>query len=640
MSGTLHVGPRLLLHPHRRDRAVPADARPRGLLPDGLGRQRAADRAPGAARLTASGATRRCPTTPTSPRRRSRTRRSRCRSRGATSSSCASAGRDETEELYESLWRRLGLSVDWTQKYTTISPTSITAAQRAFLRNLARGEAYQAEAPGLWDVTFQTAVAQAELRGARVPRPLPPDRLPLRPTGPVLHRDHPARADPGRAWRWSPTPTTSATRPCSVRRCARPLFGVEVPVLAHHAAEPDKGAGIAMVCTFGDLTDVMWWRELDLPVRSVVGRDGRLLRETPAVAGRRAGRDGVRRAGRQDHLLGARPRWSTCCARPATWTASPRPPSGWPTSTRTATSRWRSSPAGSGTSATAAGTRTCATRSSARGRELQWVPEYMRQRYDNWVGGLNGDWLISRQRFFGVPFPVWYPLDDDGEVDHYATAAAERGPAAGRPGVAGARRLHRGPARPAGRLHPRPRRHGHLGDLVAVAADRLRLGARPGPVRPHLPDGHAAAGARDHPHLAVLDRRPQPLRGRRAAVADRRDLRDRRRPEPQEDVEVQGQRGRPAGRARALRPGRRALAGGRRPARHRQPVRRGADEDRPPAGDQDPQRQQVRPADRGRRGPGARHRAAGPGHARRAGRAWCARRPRRSTPTTTPARSR
>ena len=67
-----------------------------------------------------------------------------------------------------------------------------------------------------------------------------------------------------------------------------PLFGVELPVLAHEAAEPDKGAGIAMCCTFGDLTDVQWWRELQLPIRTVIGRDGRLLRETPAVAGRLA----------------------------------------------------------------------------------------------------------------------------------------------------------------------------------------------------------------------------------------------------------------------------------------------------------------------------------------------------------------
>ncbi|MDQ1670534.1 MAG: valyl-tRNA synthetase, partial [Actinomycetota bacterium] len=76
---------------------------------------------------------------------------------------------EEVEQAYEELWRRVGLSVDWTQKYTTIGPASIAASQRAFLRNLARGEAYQSEAPSLWDVTFQTAVAQAELEARDYP---------------------------------------------------------------------------------------------------------------------------------------------------------------------------------------------------------------------------------------------------------------------------------------------------------------------------------------------------------------------------------------------------------------------------------------------------------------------------------------
>ena len=87
---------------------------------------------------------------------------------------------EQVEQAYEELWRLVGLSVDWTQKYTTIGPASIAASQRAFLRNLARGEAYQSEAPSLWDVTFQTAVAQAELEARELSRSLPPGRLPRR----------------------------------------------------------------------------------------------------------------------------------------------------------------------------------------------------------------------------------------------------------------------------------------------------------------------------------------------------------------------------------------------------------------------------------------------------------------------------
>ena len=160
--------PRLLLHPHRRDRPLPADARPRGLLPDGLGRQRAADRAPGAdylrrpVRPVAALRPRLHPAGEAGPKKQVPVSR-------RNFVELCERWSEETEEAYESLWRRLGLSVDWTQKYTTISPVSIAAAQRAFLRNLARGEAYQAEAPGLWDVTFQTAVAQAELEAREYP---------------------------------------------------------------------------------------------------------------------------------------------------------------------------------------------------------------------------------------------------------------------------------------------------------------------------------------------------------------------------------------------------------------------------------------------------------------------------------------
>ena len=182
----------------------------------------------------------------------------------------------EDEKAFERLYRKLGASFDWTQHYTTIGEVSRRASQRAFLRLLARGEAYRQEAPTLWDVDFQTAVAQAELVDKEDPG--------------FYHRLRFVRSGGG-----DPV-EIETTRPELVPACVAlvahpederykslfgaevltPLFAVPVPVLPHELAEPDKGSGIAMICTFGDLTDVMWWRDLALPTRSVVGRDGRL----------------------------------------------------------------------------------------------------------------------------------------------------------------------------------------------------------------------------------------------------------------------------------------------------------------------------------------------------------------------------
>src|SRR5690554_4517481 len=202
----------------------------------------------------------------------------------------------EDEEKFEALWRRLGLSVDWTRTYQTISPSSIAVAQQAFLRNLARGEAYQAEAPTLWDVTFRTAVAQAELEDRE--RPGAYHRLAFAPADDLVAAGHTdaVRIETTRP-ELLPACVALVAHPDDERYQAlfgkhviTPLFGVEVPVVAHPLASPEKGSGIAMICTFGDVTDVIWWRELQLPTRAIIGRDGRILEDAPEAITSDAGR--------------------------------------------------------------------------------------------------------------------------------------------------------------------------------------------------------------------------------------------------------------------------------------------------------------------------------------------------------------
>jgi valyl-tRNA synthetase len=322
----------------------------------------------------------------------------------------------EDEKVFESLFQTLGLSIDWNYTYQTIDKRARTVSQRAFLRNLKRGEAYQAEAPTLWDVTFRTAVAQAELEDRERPgafhkigfKKQNGENVYIETTRPELLPSCVALVA---------NPDDDRYKELFGKTVTTPLFDVEVPVVAHQLADPEKGSGIAMICTFGDLTDVIWWREFDLPTRGLIGWDGRIVAENPEWLTTESAKLTFEKiVGKISHT--AREVLVAELKASGDLVGEPKPithavkffEKGDKPLEIVTTRQWYIRNGGRD--------QELRTKLLKRGSELNWHPEYMKVRYENWVEGLNGDWLISRQRFFGVPLPLWYKLDADGNPDY------------------------------------------------------------------------------------------------------------------------------------------------------------------------------------------------------------------------------
>jgi valyl-tRNA synthetase len=300
-------------------------------------------------------------------------------------------------ERYEDLWRRLGLSVDWSLRYSTIDARCQRTAQTSFIKLHEAGYLRRAQDPILWCPEDRTSLAQADvedlertsrLHTIRFPTPHPPPLPSSSPLPLLIATTRPELLPacvalyhhPGDARYAGMIPSSRATVP---------LFGYDVPVLTDESVDPEYGTGLMMVCTFGDGEDVLKWRRDGLPLRLAVEPDGRLgelAGEFAGLALTQARSAIVKALDEAGLLVASEPVRQVVgvherCQTPVEFQIRPQ----WFIAVREHADRFR-----------------------ARAAELEWIPRFMRRRLEDWIDGLKWDWNITRQRRYGVPFPAWF----------------------------------------------------------------------------------------------------------------------------------------------------------------------------------------------------------------------------------------
>jgi valyl-tRNA synthetase len=321
----------------------------------------------------------------------------------------------ETTKKYETefkaLWSSLGFSCDWSLQYETISPDSQRISQRSFIELYEKGKAYVKESPVLWCTECQTSIAQAELDTLEKETIFYTLKFDLVDDLQVpVERFEPEHTSQTNAQQPKPqTLLVATTRPELLNGCVAlfvhpeddrykgligksanvPLYNYQIPILGEATVDREKGTGIVMVATFGDATDVTWVQSHGLPYRSVITADGTIEADDPILGSLKVGKaravivEQLRLSGLIEgeqtinHIVGTHER----CGKPTEIIPSRQ----WYIDILTDQARFIEA-----------------------ADAINWYPEHMKNRYLNWVQNLKWDWCISRQRFFGVPIPVWY----------------------------------------------------------------------------------------------------------------------------------------------------------------------------------------------------------------------------------------